>query len=153
MITITLRLTNIIPMYGLIFLLESSANYSTYKLIKESSKCTLTNNAHIQFYYTQTPIISSKINIFQNRAHVPLPHTPRELRFDFDCNLSDIHCARSAHPFPPFLIFQRGVVSKTSKPFILKNFIKNWLFSKPKIVTSSSHPMWFAIRSSLQLGW
>ena len=153
MITITLRLTNIIPMYVLIFLLESSANYSTYKLIKESSKCTLTNNTHIQFYYTQTPITSSKINIFQNRAYVPLTHTPCEPRFEFDCNRSDIHCARCAHPFPPFLIFQRGVVSKTSKPFILKNFIKNWLFSKPKIVTSSSHPMWFAIRSSLQLGW
>ena len=105
MITITLRLTNIIPMYVLIFLLESSANYSTYKLIKESSKCTLTNNTHIQFYYTQTPITSSKINIFQNRAYITLPHTPCELRFEFDCNRTNIHYARCAHPFPPFHIF------------------------------------------------
>ena len=99
---------------------------------------------HIRFYYTQTLITSSKINIYQNRAYIPLPHTPCELLVEFDCNQSDNHCAKCTHPFPPFFIFQRGVVSKTSKPFILKNFIKNKYFSKASIFTSSSRPIYLS---------
>ena len=113
----------------------------------------LTNNMHIGFYYTHTPISSSKIDIFQNWAYSPLPHIRRKLWFDFDYNWSDIHCTSPAHPFPPRPFFQRGVVSKISKPFMFKNFIKTWSFAKPSIVTSTSCYVGSMIRVSWQSGW